>query len=63
MEKSVAETVFECPVCKSNDIAIVVGENEGGALFAEETFDDRDPAICGDCHHKDQAADFIKSTA
>lgn len=60
MEKRLSNVTLVCQECGSNDIHIVIGEGDSGqAVFADEDFDDRDDAMCGDCHHKDQAACFI----
>ena len=60
MEKELSEVNLMCPECGSDDIHIVIGENSSGqAVFADDVFDDRDDAICGNCHNKDQASGFI----
>lgn len=62
MEKQLSEVTLVCPECGSDDIHIVIGEADSGqAVFAEDVFDDRDDAMCGNCHHKDQAAGFIST--
>lgn len=64
MEKLLSEVNLVCPECGSNDIYIVIGEGDSGqAVFAEDVFDDRDDAMCGCCHHKDQAACFLPSSS
>lgn len=55
---SPATAEFCCPECKSDNIHVVAGECDGEAVFADESFDGREPAMCGDCGHKDQAAFF-----
>ena len=59
MEKRLSEVRLACPDCGSNNVHIVVGDASGQALFAEDVFDDRDDAMCGDCHHQEQSAAFI----
>lgn len=59
MEKKLSEVGMVCPECGSKDVYVVIGEKHGEAVFADDVFDDRDDAMCGDCHHKDQAANFI----
>lgn len=54
-----SEVTLVCPECGSDDIHVVISW-EGEIAFAEDSFDDRDPAMCGSCHHKDEAHDFIK---
>lgn len=59
MEKHMSEVTLVCPDCGSNSIHVVIGEAFGQAVFAEDHFDDRDDAMCGNCHHQDQSAAFI----
>ncbi len=59
MEIRMSEVMLACPDCGSDNVHIVIGEVSGQAIFAEDVFDDRDAAMCGDCHHKEQAAAFI----
>ncbi|WP_057392378.1 hypothetical protein [Pseudomonas aeruginosa] len=46
-----------CPECRSDNIHL------SGSSFEPDGFDDRMAAICGDCHHKDQAAAFVAKAA
>lgn len=59
MEKTMSDVTLACPDCGSDNVHIVIGEASGRAIFADEVFDDRDDAMCGDCHYKEQAAAFI----